>query len=76
MPTNLTDADLSDAALQYGNLSSADLTGADLTGADLTEAKGWTKQQLSAARSLEGATMPNGEKCEDWLKSKNRGEDG
>jgi hypothetical protein len=26
--------------------------------------------------SLEGATMPNGQKYEDWLKSKDRKEDG
>jgi Pentapeptide repeats (8 copies) len=28
------------------------------------------------AKSLEGATMPNGQKYEDWLKSKGRAEDG
>ena len=28
------------------------------------------------AASLEGAIMPNGQKYEDWLKSKGRGEDG
>jgi hypothetical protein len=28
------------------------------------------------AESLEGATMPNGQKYEDWLRSKGRGEDG
>jgi uncharacterized protein YjbI with pentapeptide repeats len=64
-PTNLTDADLRYTALQSANLSRADLTGADLTGADLTdanlsEAKGWTMEQLTAARSLKGATMPDG----------------
>ena len=26
--------------------------------------------------ALEGATMPNGQKYEDWLKSKDRGENG
>jgi hypothetical protein len=32
--------------------------------------------QLSEASSLEGATVPNGQKYEDWLKSKGSGEDG
>jgi uncharacterized protein YjbI with pentapeptide repeats len=72
--TNLTDANLSHAALQHADLSSAeltdaDLTDADLTGADLTDVKGWTTEQLTAARSLEGATMPNGQTYEDWLKA-------
>jgi hypothetical protein len=30
---------------------------------------------LLAARSLKGATMPNGQKYEEWLKSKGHGED-
>ena len=40
------------------------------------ETKGWTKEQVLAAvaDSLKGATMPNGPKYEDWLKSKGRGE--
>jgi uncharacterized protein YjbI with pentapeptide repeats len=68
LPTDLTDANLTDA---------------NLTDADLSEAKGWTKEQLSAARSLEGATMPDGQilrsdgnpdgpTFEEWLKSKDR----
>jgi hypothetical protein len=28
------------------------------------------EEHLSAAESLEGATMPNGQKYEDWLKDK------
>jgi uncharacterized protein YjbI with pentapeptide repeats len=74
--TNLTHAKLIHAALQGANLSGAvlqnvDLTDADLTGANLTDAylsdanltdaRGWTMEQLRAARSLEGATMPNGQ---------------
>jgi len=56
--TNLTDANLSYAALQDADLSNAYLSGADLTHANLTdadliEAKGWTMEQLTAARSLE-----------------------
>jgi uncharacterized protein YjbI with pentapeptide repeats len=92
--TNLTDAKLSHAALQDANLSSAYLSGADLTNAnladadltdaylsdaDLTGAKGWTTEQLMAARTLEGATMPDGQTLksdkaphgptfEEWLK--------
>jgi uncharacterized protein YjbI with pentapeptide repeats len=81
IPTNLTNANLRHATLQSADLSSADLTDADLTDADLTdanliEARGLTKEQLSAAKSLKGATMPNGQKYEDWLKSKDREEDG
>jgi uncharacterized protein YjbI with pentapeptide repeats len=93
-PTNLTDTDLSHAALQEANLSSAVLQNANLTNvdftnanltdaylsdADLSEAKGWTMEQLTAARSLEGATMPDGQilksdkmphrpTFEEWLK--------
>jgi hypothetical protein len=34
-------------------------------------AKGVTQKQLEReAKTLEGATMPNGEKYEDWLKDK------
>ena len=51
----------------------ADLRGADLSEVDLTDAYVSEEQLLSAA-SLEGATMPNGQKYEDWLKS--RGQDG
>jgi uncharacterized protein YjbI with pentapeptide repeats len=94
--TNLTDANLSHAALQDADLSGAvlqnvDLTDANLTGANLTaaylsdanltDAKGWTMEQLTAASSLEGATMPDGQTLksdkaphgptfEEWLKDK------
>jgi transposase len=40
------------------------------------KAEEWTEEQLTAAASLEGASMPNGQKYEGWLKSKGRGEDG
>ncbi len=53
------------------------MTHADLRGANLSEALGITNEELEQqAASLEGATMPNGQKYEDWLKSKGRGEDG
>ena len=49
------------------------LAGAYLDGADLTNAR-VSEEQLREAESLEGATMPNGQMYEDWLKS--RGENG
>jgi uncharacterized protein YjbI with pentapeptide repeats len=53
----------------------ADLSGADLRGVDLTDAY-VSEEQLRSAASLEGATMPNGLKHEEWLKRKARREDG
>jgi hypothetical protein len=35
-----------------------------------------TDEQIDAADFLDDATVPNGQKYEDWLKSKGRGEDG
>ena len=67
---------LSGAYLSGAYLSGAYLIGAHLIGTNLSEAIGWTVEQLSQARSLEGATMPDGQKYEDWLKSKDGGEDG
>jgi hypothetical protein len=56
-------------------LGGADLSGdTDLRHANLSGADGWTEEQLAATESLEGATMPNGQKYEDWLKSKGSGE--
>jgi hypothetical protein len=70
--TKLPQADLSGA-----HLSRADLSGADLSGADLSNAKGVSCQQTEQAESLEDATMPDGQKYEDWLKDKEGcGEDG
>ena len=76
---DLSDANLSEADLSYDNLSSANLQGANLTdavfrgtnlsNANLSNAK-VTSEQLAEAKSLEGATMPNGQKYEDWLKDK------
>jgi uncharacterized protein YjbI with pentapeptide repeats len=54
----------------------AKLNEADLSHANLEGAIGWTLEQLSSVKSLEGATMPNGQKYEDWLKSRDRKEDG
>jgi hypothetical protein len=80
---NLRNADLgyvdlrvANLNLRVANLRGADLRGADLSGAYLRGAKGWTEEQLTAAKSLERATMPNGQKYKDWLKSKGGGEEG
>jgi hypothetical protein len=48
----------------------ADLRMADLSYADLEGAEEWAVEQLTAARFLKGATMPNGLKYEAWLKVK------
>jgi Pentapeptide repeats (8 copies) len=68
----LRNADLGGAYLSYANLTKADLSNADLRGA-----QGITNEELEQqAASLEGATMPNGQKYEDWLKDKEgRGKD-
>jgi uncharacterized protein YjbI with pentapeptide repeats len=52
-------ADLRWADLRWADLRKANLTGADLREADLTGAK-VTEEQLAQARSLKGATMPDG----------------
>ena len=49
------------------------LRGADLEGANsITNEK--LAERVSGSMFLEGATMLNGQKYEDWLKSKNREE--
>jgi hypothetical protein len=56
-----------------------DLSGADLSGADLHNARSISNERLvrQASIFLEGATMPNGQKYEDWVKDREgRGEDG
>ena len=55
---NLYGVDLSGADLFRANLSDADLSWADLTGANVTP------EQLAIAKSLEGATLPDGTKHE------------
>jgi uncharacterized protein YjbI with pentapeptide repeats len=57
----LSGATLRNAALREADLSGADLSDADLSDANLRDAKGVTNEQLSAASSLEGATMPDGQ---------------
>jgi uncharacterized protein YjbI with pentapeptide repeats len=73
---NLRGANLSDANLSGADLSGANLSDADLIEANLSGAKGWTEEQLAAAESLTGATMPDDQQYEDWLKSKDRKENG
>jgi uncharacterized protein YjbI with pentapeptide repeats len=58
--TNLSGADLSGANLKDTNLSGADLTGANLNETNLEGATGTTSEQLAKAKSLKGATMPDG----------------
>jgi hypothetical protein len=73
---NLKHANLIGAILRTAFMFKSDLSDADLRGADLTGAMELTEEQLPDWRLLTGATMPNGQKYEDWLKSTGRGEDG
>jgi uncharacterized protein YjbI with pentapeptide repeats len=67
---NLAYANLSEAVLSEANLIGADLSRAILDNANLSGAEGITNEELEQqAASLKGATMPNGQKYEDWLKS-------
>jgi hypothetical protein len=76
---DLSNADLSLADLSLADLSLADLSNANLSGATLSEANlspaflsgafDITNEELEQqAASLEGSTMPNGQKYEDWLR--------
>ena len=58
---DLSNATLSRADLQWVTLSRATLSGTDLSDANLSGAR-VTQEQLAQARSLEGATMPDGSK--------------
>jgi uncharacterized protein YjbI with pentapeptide repeats len=62
-PTNLRGANLSKAYLDSANLSDVNLEGANLSGAMHV-----TQEQLDSCISLVNATMPNGQKYEDWIK--------
>jgi len=62
---NLAGAALQGADLRWALLEEANLFRADLSGADLRETFGGTVDQLSAARSLKGATMPDGQTLRD-----------
>jgi uncharacterized protein YjbI with pentapeptide repeats len=72
---DLSGVDLSDAEGRFesgARMIRTRLDGAHLDGADLTNAR-VTEEQLREIESLEGATMPDGQKYEDWIKSKGRG---
>jgi hypothetical protein len=74
---DLSGVDLSGANLSAAKLSQTNLFSADLSGANLSGALGTSNEELERkARSLKDATMPDGQKYEDWLKSKGGGEDG
>jgi uncharacterized protein YjbI with pentapeptide repeats len=67
----LISAELGGADLRGARLRGTQLRGADLRGADLRGTTEITNEDLERlAFSLEGATMPNGQKYEDWLKSR------
>jgi uncharacterized protein YjbI with pentapeptide repeats len=73
---DLQRANLYKADLQGADLNGANLQGANLDGAYLQRAK-ITDEQLTGMRSLKGATMPAGQKYEDWIKAKEAsGKDG
>ena len=65
---DLSNADLKSAVLPPRGLPDVDLSGADLRGADTLFIT--PKKLAQQAKSLEGATMPNGQKYEEWLKDK------
>ena len=79
---NLEGADLSYAKVGGIELREADLSRTNLRG--LTEGSSYlglrdivANETLEVqAKSLRGATLPDGKKYEEWLKSKGRGEDG
>jgi uncharacterized protein YjbI with pentapeptide repeats len=74
----LREVDMADAKLQGADLTGVELFPKDLTKADMTGAKGITESEhflFHASRghiALTGATMPNGQKYEAWLKDKER----
>jgi uncharacterized protein YjbI with pentapeptide repeats len=77
----LARADLSDADLRFVTLQGAELQGTELKGANLRYAilketdLAWA--DLQQVTNLEGATMPDGQPYEEWLKGKEaREEDG
>jgi hypothetical protein len=57
---NLSGANLSGANLRETYLVETNLSDTDLSGANLRDARGVTDKQLLQAKTLEGATMPDG----------------
>jgi hypothetical protein len=72
----LNNTDLVTADLGGAELSDAKLISANLSDANLEGTQDVSDEQLAEAKSLTGATMPNGQEYEDWLKSKSSREDG
>ena len=66
---DLSNADLTDAVLSDAGLGNAYVDGKYLSGANLSNAT-VKAEQLMKCNSLEDATMPNGQKYEDWLKDR------
>ena len=65
---NLSKAYLFWTTLKGANMSGAILKGANMSRANMSGASGITNEELEQqAHSLKGATMPNGQKYEDWL---------
>ena len=74
---DLRGAVLATADLRDADVSKASLSGTYLGGANLSGAKGITNEELEQqAKSLKSATMPNGQKYEDWIKDKKAREEG
>ncbi|GCE10959.1 pentapeptide repeat-containing protein [Tengunoibacter tsumagoiensis] len=57
---NFQGANLQGADLHSADMHNVDLTGANLQGANLKDVQGLNDSQLARAKSLAGATMPNG----------------
>jgi len=80
-PTDVSETNLSHTDLSGANLSGATLRDADLSGSNLQGAckvtKGGSRRLITneelakeQIRKLEGATMPNGQKYEEWLEDR------
>jgi uncharacterized protein YjbI with pentapeptide repeats len=71
---NLHEANLSRADLRSADLREATLSGATLSGANLEGVLGIANEELrQQAYPLDGATMPNGQEYEDWIKTSKDG---
>jgi uncharacterized protein YjbI with pentapeptide repeats len=70
----LEEVNLEGAILARAKLDGADLSRARLEGANLAGAEGTTAEEVAQqTHFLKGATMPNGQKYEDWLKGREEG---